>query len=156
MNYYTISGINANKHFGLNLIEQKYYDWDEIKRMAEDIYNNEFDFEKRDFYHKNILNFQEIIDGRKRREKNIKEHLNKKKIKFIPHSYLIRNYIMYNKNNIKFIEKNLYMMKILFEKCDIINKWEEYKINCGCQVYSFQEKDKFYEEIFNNFIKNNS
>ncbi len=155
MNYYTLSGKNANKHFGLNLVENRYYDWDYVKNLAEDIYKNEYELSKRDEFHKNILNFQEIIDGRKRREKEIKDNFQKRKINFLPQSYMIRNYIMYNKKKYKDVEKKMYMMKILFENCDILNKWENHKINSGCQVYSFEEKDKFYEDTFNNYVKKN-
>jgi len=153
MNYYSLSGKNSNKFFRLNLQENKYYDWELVKKMA--IEKNFVDPKEKDIVNENINNFQKIIDERRRREKNIKELLLKHNINFIGHSYVIRRHIMYNKGSTQNVIHIMNMMKILFERCDIMNKWEEYKIKENNQIYTFEEKDRFYKKIYDNFIRKN-
>lgn len=154
MNYYTLKGSNANNFFKLSLDNDKYYDWDYVKRIAEEKMIS-LDDKECDEIEGNITSFQEIIDQRKRREKIIKNEFNKNKIKFIPHSYIVRNHIMYGKKTTENVVKMMYMMKILFEKCEILDRWEDYKIRNGNQIYTFEEKDKFYKDTYNEFINNN-
>jgi len=155
MNYYTLKGDNANKFFKLNLNPDLYYDWDDVKKRAELQMTEEKDDKSRDEIEGNLSFFQEIIDGRHRREKILRNEFKKKNINFIPHSYYVRNYIMYNKNTSKYVFEKMYMMKILFEECDIKNKWEDHKILASKQIYSFEEKDNYYYEKYKEFIKDN-
>ena len=62
---------------------------------------------------------------------------------------------MYGKKTTADVVRIMYMMKILFEKCNILNRWEEYKVEKGNQVYSFKEKDDFYKKTYDEFIKKN-
>ena len=45
-------------------------------------------------------------------------------------------------------------MNYLFEKCDIRRKWEEYKVQMGNQIYTFEEKDRFYKREYRNALSN--
>jgi len=155
MNYYTLKGVNANKFFKLNLKDESYFDWEYVKNKAVEIMNNINDDKERDEIESNISSFQEIIDARKRREKSLKNEFDKKNIKFINHSYIVRNHIMYGKKTTADVVRIMYMMKILFEKCNILNRWEEHKVKIGNQVYSFKEKDDFYKKTYDEFIKKN-
>jgi hypothetical protein len=146
MDFYTLKGENANKFFKLNLNPGKYYSWDDV-RLLLDLDDSEVK--------SSCEFFDGIIMNRKFREAIIKDKLQKYNIKYIPHSYLIRNYVMYGRKTVDYIVKNLYMMKILHEQCDILNKWESYKIRMEQNVYSFEEKDKFYEDSYNEFVSNN-
>jgi len=151
MNYYTVSGVNINKFFNLGFNERKYYDWDEVRGKVLEMEGG-YGWDELE---KNLVNFQEVIDGRKRRERQLKSEFDKYGIKFIPHSYLIRNYVMYGRRTKKEVVRRMYMMKILYEKCDILDKWEKNKVEKGQQVYTFEEKDKFYEDYYKEFVKNN-
>lgn len=151
MNYYTVSGVNINKFFNLGFNERKYYDWDEVRGKVLEMEGG-YGWDELE---KNLVNFQEVIDGRKRRERQLKSEFDKYGIKFIPHSYLIRNYVMYGRRTQKEVVRRMYMMKILYEKCDILDKWEKNKVEKWQQVYTFEEKDKFYEDYYKEFVKNN-
>ena len=155
MNYYTLSGKNANHFFRLDLLENKYFDWEYVKSLAEDKMIELMD-KDRDEIESNISTFQEIIDQRKRREKNLINEFNKKNIKFIKHSYIVKNHIMYGRKTTENVVKIMYMMKILFEKCNILDRWEEYKIKNREQIYTYEEKDRFYRQTYKDFIKRNS
>jgi len=152
MDFYTIKGSNANKFFKLKLSSSKYYKWSEVVELANQIYETLPQNEKEE-YKKSIKNYQNIIDGRVQRELQLRARFNDYKIKFIPHSYFIRNYIMYNRGSINDVVQKMYMMKILFEDCDIINKWEKYKVKKSQQIYTFDEKEKFYEDIYKEYMK---
>ena len=154
MNYYTLKGKNANIFFRLDLDRDKYFDWDYVKNHAEEKML-ELNDKDRDEIESNISTFQEIIDQRKRREKILINEFNKKNIKYIKHSYIVRNHIMYGKKTAEKVVKIMYIMKILFEKCDILNRWEEYKIKTNNQIYTFEEKDKYYMDTYKEFIKQN-
>lgn len=154
MNYYTVKGCNANKFFKLDLHPDLYYDWDDVKKRADGRMKDEYDDKERDEIEGNVSNFQEVIDGRRRRENVLKEELKKKNIKFIPHSYVIRNYIMYNRRKFKEVVDIMKQMNILFEKCDIVNKWEKHKVSEGKQIYSFDEKDEYYKKTYLEYLKN--
>jgi len=155
MNYYTLKGCNANNFFKINLHPDRYYDWDDVKKRAELRIDEERDDKVKNDIEGNICNFQEIIDGRRRREKIIRELFKKKNIKFIENSYVTRNHIMYNRKTSNEVVRIMYRMKILFEHCDIINKWEENKVEEEKQFYTFEEKDNFYEKIYNEFVEEN-
>lgn len=156
INYYTVSGRNANIYFDLNLNVYSYYSWDEIKLLGENKFNeyrNNGDNVQADKYHKNLSTFQWVIDSRKKRESDVRREMKNRDIKFIPHSYLVRNYIMYGIGKLDDVVSKMYMMKILFEKCDIVNKWEKYKIDNGQQIYTYDEKDSFYEKQYINYLE---
>lgn len=155
MNYYTLKGSNANKFFQLSLNPDNYYEWDDVKKRAELQLSEVLDDKERDEIESNISSFQEIIDGRRRREKILRNLFEEKNINFLPHSYLVRNHIMYNRKCSNTIVRYMYMMKILFEKCDILNKWEDFKVKQKNQLYSFEEKDNFYEKTYKEFIQKN-
>jgi len=153
MNYYTIKGYNANKFYHLNLNPDLYYDWEDVKKRAEQSMLDINDDKIRDEIESNISQFQEIIDARHRREKSLKHEFNKKNIKFILHSYLTRNFIMYGRKKLSDVVSIMHRMKILFEKCDISNQWEKYKILSGRQIYSFEEKDEYFKKIYLEHLK---
>jgi len=155
MDFYTLKGKNANNFFKLSLNPNKYYRWSDVKEMGINRVKEFFtDVEKEEII-KNIFSFQEIIDARKRREVGLRAKFNDYKIKFIPESYLIRNYIMYGRKKEREVLKEMYKMKILFEKCDITNQWEKYKVDTKQQLYTFEEKDKFYDDTYNKYVKLN-
>ena len=153
MDYYTLSGKNVNKFFKLNKMEDRYYRWDDIFILARVKLETEKDEGCKEELRSAITIFNGIIDNRKTRENKLKIEFNKYGIKFIPHSYIVRNYIMYGRNKLKDVVKIMYMMKILFEKYDIIDKWEKYKIDEMRQVYTFEEKDNFYKNEYDKLVK---
>ena len=140
IDFYSVKGSNVNRIFNLNLIDHQYYNWDDVKlKIGED---------KRE----EVEKFDLVIVGRKSRLERLKGALEVRGIKFIPHSYLVRNYVMYGRKTCWEVVKMLYMMKVLFEKCDIKAKWERHKINNGQQIYSFEEKDNFYKECYDKYV----
>ena len=151
INYYTISSENIKKYYNLEK-PNGYYDFSEIKSEALEKNRNNRNFE---VIKENVNVFDEVIKKRREREKMLKQKLNKHGIQFIPHGYLTRRYIMHNYRSLNSTIKELYKMHILFTKCDIKEKWDQYKSEKGENFYSMQEKDKFYKDIYNNYIKSN-
>ena len=142
INFFSVKGSNVNRIFNLGLSDNMYYSWDEIKEKVKD--NEQF---------KTIVeNFDLVIVGRRSRLERLKKRLEERGIAFIPHSYLVRNYVMYGRKSCEEVVKTLYMMKVLFEKCNIRQKWEKYKMDNGQQIYSYDEKDQFYETEYNKYV----
>jgi len=155
MDFYTLKGRNANKFFSLELEPSKYYNWAEVKELAKKKRDELYSKTDEDQMTENIERFQEIIDARKRRELKIRSRFNDYKIQFIPNSFYVRNHIMYGKKTTEEVLRKMYMMKILFENCDIKNKWEKNKVTKGQQIYTFEEKDLFYETTYTEFMREN-
>jgi len=155
IDYYTVKGINANKHLKLNLIETKFYNWSDIKDLIKDRLEDETDTEIIKIVRNNAALFEDIVSKRRKRENEVKRAFKEKNIDFIPHSFLVRNYIMYGRRDLNYIVDTMYRMKILFENCDIKKQWEQHKINGNKQIYTFQDKDNFYETIFTDYVKAN-
>jgi hypothetical protein len=57
---------------------------------------------------------------------------------------------MYGRGLLNHVVREMAKMHYLFEKCDIRRKWEEYKVERGKQIYTFEEKDRFYEKEYRN------
>lgn len=151
INYYTISSDNAKKYYYLNK-PTGYYDYSKLKAEAlESVESTELLKEIKE----NINIFDNVMDKRREREHELKQKLNKYGIKFIPHSYLTRRYIMYNNRSLNSVVRELYKMHILFTKCNIKDLWENYKSSKGENMYSMQEKDVFYENTYDEYVKKN-
>jgi len=146
IDFFSVKGSNVNKKFNLNKVDNFYYNWEDVKKeVIEKFENDESKMEEVD-------KFDLVIVGRKSRLERLKRKLEERNIKLIEHSYLVRNYVMYARKSLDEVVRTLYMMKILFEKCDIKVKWERYKCEKGKQIYSFEEKDKFYEAMYEKYI----
>lgn len=138
--YYTISGKNANLHFGLNLPEG-YYNYNNILSNI-----NYFQHQEK------VDKLLEIMEGRKSREKYLKEEFERLGINFQNNSYLVRRHIMYNNYSPRFVVGKMYQMKILFEHCNIKEKWERYKLDHVGRIFLMEEKDDFYNDYYLNYL----
>jgi len=147
IDFFSVRGRDVNRIFGLNLLESSYYNWDEVKLRVNEMEGG-VDEKKRG----EMERFDLVMVGRRSRLERVKGRLEEREIKFLPHSYLLRQYVMYGRGALDDVVRVLYRMKILFERCDIRAKWEGYKVSNGSQMYSFEEKDKFYEGEYNKYI----
>lgn len=136
IDFYTVKGEIINRHFGLGLEDDTYYRWDAIVDKVED---NE---KKR--------SFDDVMKWRGEREKYLKRELERLGVPFRAHSYKVRHYVMYGRGLLNHVVREMVKMNYLFEKCDIRRKWEEYKVTRGKQIYTFEEKDRFYEREYRN------
>ena len=136
IDFYTVKGEIINRHFGLGLEDDTYYRWDSIVDKVED---NE---KKR--------SFEDVMKWRGEREKYLKRELERLGVPFRTHSYKVRHYVMYGRGLLNHVIREMVKMNYLFEKCDIRRKWEEYKVTRGKQIYTFEEKDRFYEREYRN------
>ena len=152
IDFYTISHVNANKYYFLNK-PPGYYNYYDIVDESHEVYND--DEEKKMLINQSQLEFDLIMNSRLRREKEIRSQFTKYNIKFIPHSFIIRNYIMYNKYPKEYVLSMIYRMKILFEYCNIKDKWEEYKSKVGNKFFTMETKDNFYNFMYKEFTENN-
>jgi len=84
------------------------------------------------------------------REKCLRKELERLGVPFRAHSYKVRHYVMYGRGLLNHVVREMVKMHYLFEKCDIRRKWEEYKVTRGKQIYTFEEKDRFYEKEYRN------
>lgn len=135
IDFYTVKGEILNKYFQLGLDDDTYYRWENI-----DI---EEDKEKK-------RNFDDVMKWRGEREKCLRRELERLGVPFLAHSYKVRHYIMYGRGLLNDVVREMVKMHYLFEKCDIRTKWEEYKVTRGKQIYTFEEKDRFYEREYRN------
>ena len=131
-----MKGEIINRHFGLGLEDDTYYRWDAVVDKVED---NE---KKR--------SFDDVMKWRGEREKYLKRELERLGVPFRTHSYKVRHYVMYGRGLLNHVVREMVKMNYLFEKCDIRRKWEEYKVTRGKQIYTFEEKDQFYEREYRN------
>ena len=136
IDFYTVKGEIINRHFGLGLEDDTYYRWDSIVDKVED---NE---KKR--------SFEDVMKWRGEREKCLRRELERLGVPFWAHSYKVRHYVMYGRGLLNHVIREMVKMNYLFEKCDIRRKWEEYKVTRGKQIYTFDEKDRFYEREYRN------
>jgi len=111
MDYYTISGKNANLHFGLKL-QDGYYNYQDV--LSKINYFNHVEKVNR------LLN---MMEERKIREDYLRGEFERLGIRFQERSYLVRRHIMYNNFSPRFVVGKMYQMKILFENCQIKEKW---------------------------------
>ena len=140
IDFYTVKGEIINRHFGLGLEDDTYYRWDAVVDKVED---NE---KKR--------SFDDVMKWRGEREKYLKRELERLGVPFRTHSYKVRHYVMYGRGLLNHVVREMVKMRYLFEKCDIRRKWEEYKVARGKQIYTFEEKDRFYEREYRNSMMN--
>ena len=149
IDFYSFKGKNVNSHLGLNVVDNQYYSWEEVKQLYDQLPE-----ERRESLKQEIVKMEMIVDGRKIREFMLKTELKKKEVELIKHSYLVRNFVMYSRGNLQEIVNKMTMMKTLFEKCNIKEKWENHKVG-GKSIYTFEEKDKFYEKVYEEYCANN-
>ena len=136
IDFYTVKGEILNRYFQLGLDDDIYYRWDNVVDKVED---NE---KKR--------NFDDVMKWRGEREKFLRRELERLGVPFLTHSYKVRHYVMYGRGLLNHVVRETVKMHYLFEKCDIRRKWEEYKVTRGKQIYTFEEKDRFYEKEYRN------
>ena len=136
IDFYTVKGAIINQYFNMGLDDDVYYRWDSVVEKVEDS-------EKK-------KSFDDVMKWRGEREKCLRRELEHLGIPFREHSYKVRHYIMYGRDLLNNVVQEMVKMNYLFEKCDIKMKWEEYKVEQGKQIYTFNEKDRFYEKEYRN------
>jgi hypothetical protein len=136
IDFYTVKGEILNRYFQLGLDDDTYYRWDTVVGKVEDN-------EKKN-------SFDDVMKWRGEREKCLRRELERLGVPFLAHSYKVRHYVMYGRGLLNHVVREMVKMHYLFEKCDIRRKWEEYKVTRGKQIYTFEEKDRFYEKEYRN------
>lgn len=149
IDFYTVKGEILNRHFQLGLDDDKYYRWEDVVGKVSDFIDTEEDKEKK-------RNFDDVMKWRGEREKCLRRELERLGVPFLTHSYKVRHYVMYGRGLLNHVVREMVKMHYLFEKCDIRRKWEEYKVTRGKQIYTFEEKDRFYEREFRNARSNST
>ena len=145
IDFYTVKGGIINKYFQVGLDDDTYYQWNDIAGKVEDSIRCEEDKEKK-------KSFDDVMKWRGEREKCLRRELERLSVPFLTHSYKVRHYVMYGRGLLNHVVREIVKMHYLFEKCDIRRKWEEYKVERGKQIYTFEEKDQFYEKEYRNAI----
>ena len=145
IDFYTVKGGIINRYFQVGLDDDTYYQWNEIEGKVEDSIRCEEDKEKK-------KSFDDVMKWRGEREKCLRRELERLSVPFLAHSYKVRHYVMYGRGLLNHVVREMVKMHYLFEKCDIRRKWEEYKVERGKQIYTFEEKDQFYEKEYRNAI----
>ena len=136
IDFYTVKGEVINRYFGVGLDDDKYYRWEDVVGKVEDS-------EKK-------KSFDDVMKWRGEREKCLRRELERLGVPFLAHSYKVRHYVMYGRDLLNNVIRDIVKMHYLFERCDIRRKWEEYKVTRGKQIYTFEEKDQFYEKEYRN------
>lgn len=155
IDFYTVKGEIINRHFELSLDDEKYYRWDavvgevDLKIEGE---NDRNDRLKKEEFEKKKRSFDDVMKWRGEREKCLRRELERLGVPFRAYSYKVRHYVMFGRGLLNYIVRDIVKMHYLFEKCDIMRKWEEYKVTRGKQIYTFEEKDRFYEREYRNTI----
>jgi hypothetical protein len=144
IDFYTVKGAIINKYFQVGLDDDTYYQWNDIEGKVEDSIGCEEDKEKKK------KSFDNVMKWRGEREKCLRRELEQQGVPFLAHSYKVRHYVMYGRGLLNHVVREIVKMNYLFEKCDIRRKWEEYKVERGKQIYTFEEKDRFYEKEYRN------
>ena len=144
IDFYTVKGGIINKYFQVGLDDDTYYQWNDIEGKVEDSIGCEEDKEKKK------KSFDNVMKWRGEREKCLRRELEQQGVPFLAHSYKVRHYVMYGRGLLNHVVREIVKMNYLFEKCDIRRKWEEYKVERGKQIYTFEEKDRFYEREYRN------
>jgi len=150
IDFYTVKGVNINRYFQLGLDDDKYYRWEDLVEKVEDSIGCEEDKTKKGELEDKKRNFDDVMKWRGEREKCLRRELERLGVPFRAHSYKVRHYVMYGRGLLKHVVRETVKMHYLFEKCDIRRKWEEYKVTRGKQIYTFEEKDRFYEKEYRN------
>jgi hypothetical protein len=150
IDFYTVKGEIINKYFQSGLDDAKYYRWDSIVEKVEDIIGCEENTLKKTELKEKKQNFDDVMKWRGEREKCLRRELERIGVPFLAHSYKVRHYVMYGRSLLNHVVREIVKMNYLFEKCDIRRKWEEYKVSRGKQIYTFEEKDRFYEKEYRN------
>ena len=136
IDFYTVKGEILNRHFQLGLDDDTYYRWENVVGKVED--------------NEKKQNFDDVMKWRGEREKCLRREFERLGVPFLTHSYKVRHYVMYGRGLLNYVVREMVKMHYLFEKCDIRRKWEEYKVTRGKQIYTFEEKDRFYEREYRN------
>lgn len=136
IDFYTVKGEILNRYFQLGLDDDTYYRWDTVVGKVED--------------NEKKKSFDDVMKWRGEREKCLRRELERLGVPFLTHSYKVRHYVMYGRGLLNHVVREMVKMHYLFEKCDIRRKWEEYKVTRGKQIYTFDEKDRFYEREYRN------
>jgi hypothetical protein len=144
IDFYTVKGAIINKYFQVGLDDDTYYQWNDIEGKVEDSIGCEEEKEKKK------KSFDNVMKWRGEREKCLRRELEQQGVPFLAHSYKVRHYVMYGRGLLNHVVREIVKMNYLFEKCDIRRKWEEYKVERGKQIYTFEEKDRFYEKEYRN------
>jgi hypothetical protein len=150
IDFYTVKGGIINRYFQVGLDEDKYYRWEDVVEKVEDSIGCEEDKSKKLELEDKKRNFDDVMKWRGEREKCLRRELERLGVPFLPHSYKVRHYVMYGRGLLNQVVREIVKMHYLFEKCDIRKKWEEYKVERGKQIYTFEEKDRFYEKEYRN------
>ena len=141
IDFYTVKGEILNRYFQLGLDDDVYYRWENVVEKVED--------------NEKKQNFDDVMKWRGEREKCLRRELERLGVPFLAHSYKVRHYVMYGRGLLNYVVREMVKMHYLFEKCDIRRKWEECKVTRGKQIYTFEEKDRFYEREFRNASRMN-
>jgi hypothetical protein len=150
IDFYTVKGEIINRYFDLGLDDDTYYRWDSIIERVEDSIGCEEDKDKKLELEEKKKSFEEVMKWRGEREKCLRRELERMGVPFLAHSYKVRHYVMYGRGLLNQVVREMVKMHYLFEKCDIRAKWEEYKVARGKQIYTYEEKDRFYEKEYRN------
>jgi hypothetical protein len=150
IDFYTVKGANINRYFEVGLDEDIYYRWDAVVEKVEDSIGCEEDKAKKLELEEKKKSFDDVMKWRGEREKRLRRELERMSVPFLAHSYKVRHYVMYGRGLLNQVVRDIVKMHYLFEKCDIKKKWEEYKVERGKQIYTFEEKDQFYEKEYRN------
>jgi hypothetical protein len=142
IDFYTVKGEILNRYFQLGLDDDTYYRWDTVVGKVED--------------NEKKKSFDDVMKWRGEREKCLRRELERLRVPFLTHSYKVRHYVMYGRGLLNHVVREMVKMNYLFEKCDIRRKWEEYKVTRGKQIYTFEEKDRFYEREYRNARSNST
>jgi hypothetical protein len=154
IDFYTVKGEVINRYFGVGLDDDKYYRWEDVVGKVSDFIDAEEDKTKKIELEEKNHNFDDVMKWRGEREKCLRRELERLGVPFLAHSYKVRHYVMYGRGLLNHVVKDIVKMHYLFEKCDIRRKWEEYKVERGKQIYTFEEKDRFYEKEYRNYRMN--
>ena len=136
IDFYTVKGAIINRYFKVGLEDDTYYRWQDVVEKVEE--------------NETKKNFDDVMKWRGEREKCLRQELERLGVPFLEHSYKVRHYVMYGRGLLNQVVREMVKMHYLFEKCDIRTKWEEYKVARGKQIYTFEEKDRFYEREYRN------
>jgi hypothetical protein len=142
IDFYTVKGEILNRYFQLGLDDDTYYRWENVVDKVED--------------NEKKKSFDDVMKWRGEREKCLRREFERLGVPFLTHSYKVRHYVMYGRGLLNNVVREMVKMHYLFEKCDICRKWEEYKVTRSKQIYTFEEKDRFYEREYRNARSNST
>lgn len=150
IDFYTVKGAIINRYFKVGLEDDTYYRWQDVVEKVGDYIDTEEDNAKKFELEEKKKNFDDVMKWREEREKCLRRVLERLGVPFLEHSYKVRHYVMYGRGLLNQVVREMVKMHYLFEKCDIRAKWEEYKVARGKQIYTYEEKDRFYEREYRN------